>query len=290
MCDCSPEAPDPVLDCGSEICRGCGVVLQTCMMEDGPEWHGTRDGDGNERSRVGMPSDPFGHLDARPTFLSAAPGRALGVSKRVLGSANEDGSRLLREGLAVLEQLAIGLSFQRDAVAVLRARELFGDYHARKTVRSDMRTACAAAAMYYGAKIEHAARELKMVAGVCGVHPKALSKAVESYKDVLAGRPYYADLFTTLSPQNLVNMYADRLTVSDAQRKAVKRTSHRLSDSLAGKLDTGRKPATICSGLLYISLQKENICLPKKAVLDACGICQQTLDRVVAEITEVLLK
>ena len=48
MCDCSPEAPDPVLDCGSEICRGCGVVLQTCMMEDGPEWHGTRDGDGNE--------------------------------------------------------------------------------------------------------------------------------------------------------------------------------------------------------------------------------------------------
>lgn len=289
MCDCSPEAPDPVLDCGSEICRRCGVVLQSSMLDESPEWHGIHDANGNERSRVGAPPDPFGHLADRPTFLSAPAGRSLGVSKRVLGSANEDGTRLLREGLHVLEQLAIGMAFAKESLAIVRARELFGDFHALKTVRSDMRSACAAAAIYYGARIEKAARELKFISAMTGVAPRALSKAVESYKDILVDRPYYRDLFTTLNPDSLVNMYADRLCGLDAeQRKAVKRTAHRLSEALSGKLDTGRKPATICSGLLFVALQTEGVSVPKKAVLDACSVCQQTLDRVVSEITEVL--
>jgi transcription initiation factor TFIIB len=290
MCDC-PDAPDPVLDCGSEICRGCGVVLQSSMLDETPEWRGIHDAGGNERSRVGAPPDPFGHLTERPTFLSAPAGRSLGVSKRVLGSANDDGTRLLREGLHVLEQLAIGMAFAKESLAIVRARELFGDFHSLKTVRSDMRSACAAAAIYYGARIEKAARELKFISGMTGVSPKALSKAVESYKDVLVDKPYYRELFTTLNPDSLVNMYADRLGgLDEAQRKAVKRTAHRLSEALAGKLDTGRKPATICSGLLFIALQQENACLSKKAVLDACGVCQQTLDRVSSEIIDALAR
>lgn len=130
---------------------------------------------------------------------------------------------------------------------------------------------------------------MKAVAAACGVPLKTLHHATDVFKDVLQGKVYYERLFTSVRAGNLINSYTDRLAASSVDvRKAVKRGAHRLDEALSGLLDTGRKPATVCAGLLFHGARIERVSLSKKALVDACGVCQQTLDRMVSEIWEAL--
>lgn len=136
-----------------------------------------------------------------------------------------------------------------------------------------------------------APREMKSVALACGVPLKSLHHATDVFKEVLRGAVYYERLFTTVRAGNLINSYGDRLTASSGEvRKAVKRGAHRLDEALSGLLDTGRKPATVCAGLLWHGARIERVSLSKKALVDACGVCQQTLDRIASELSEIMLE
>lgn len=279
MCDC--EAPDPVLDYagGAEVCRGCGVVLDGVVFAEGREWWG------DDAARAGPAPDPFA---APPATRLDNP---RGVSKRVLAAAAADGNggeRLLREGFRVIDGFARHMAVAANHAVVVRAKELFRDLHAVKPVRGDAREPAAAAALYYGFKMESAPRELKELAGRCGVHARGLHAAVDAYKEHLPCKDYHAGLFATVAAGNLINAYGDRLPVSDADRKAVKRAAHRLDERLRGRLDSGRRPATVVSGLLFAALRETGVAVPKKALLAACGVCQQTLDRMAAEIAELV--
>ena len=136
--------------------------------------------------------------------------------------------------------------------------------------------------------MESAPRELKDIAGRCQVATRGLHAAVDAYKDHLPAAAYHGDLFATVAAGSLINSYGDRLPVTEAERKAVKRAAHRLDERLRGRLDSGRRPATVVSGLLFAGLREAGVSVPKKALLAACGVCQQTLDRMVAEIQEIL--
>jgi transcription initiation factor TFIIIB Brf1 subunit/transcription initiation factor TFIIB len=280
MCEC--QSPDPVLDYagGAEVCRGCGVVLDGVVFADGREWWG------DDAARAGPAPDQF---QPAPTTRIDNP---RGVSKRVLAAAAADGAaageRLLREGFRVVDAFARNMLIATNHTVVVRAKELFRDLHAVKPVRGDAREPAAAAALYYGFKMESAPRELKDLAGRCGVATRGLHAAVDAYKEHLPAAAYHGQLFATVAAGNLINAYGDRLPVSDADRKAVKRAAHRLDERLRGRLDSGRRPATVVSGLLFVGLREAGVAVPKKALLAACGVCQQTLDRMAAEIAELL--
>lgn len=117
---------------------------------------------------------------------------------------------------------------------------------------------------------------------------RALNAAVDAYKDHLAGLGYHEQLFAAVHAGGLINAYGDRLPVSEPDRRRVKAAAHRLDAALAGRLDSGRRPATVVSGLLSLALREADVAVPKKALLAACGVCQQTLDRMALEITEAL--
>lgn len=282
MCDC--VAPDLVTDwaSGDVVCRGCGVVVEGHILDESREWRAHEQdgaGGGTDRRRAGGGVDRQG----RPTgtYLEAAGGPA----KRRRFVCAERGDAGLHEGLRQVESFVADFGLSTTCSIAGTAKELFEDLHGIKCVRSDTRRAVAAAAVYFGCKMERAGRELRLVAQVCEVDPKALNAATNEFKRALAGKPYYAALLATMPAGTMLDIFLDRLKLSADQRKRVWRTASSLDRLLQGRFDCGRKPRTICSGIVWVALQREGIDhVTKKHVTDACAVCQQTLDKVVAHI------
>lgn len=161
MCDC-PGPPDPVIDYagGAEVCRACGVVLGGgVVFAEGREWF--EDG----QARAGPAEDPFA-----PRGPATRLDNPRGVSRRVLAAAAADGGeRALREAFRALDLCGRHMRLPPEHAVLSRARELLRDLHAVKPVRGDAREPTAAAALYYGFKMESAPRELKDVAARCQV-------------------------------------------------------------------------------------------------------------------------
>lgn len=286
-CDCG-DGPTPVTDwaSGDVVCSACGVVVEGHILDETPEWrnHGPEE----DRSRVGA-ADPRGRLG---TYLVVSGVSRHNGDKRVcrgLAGREDPKETALTEGLRTVDELLLALRLSTTGTIAATAKELFSDLHEAKGVRSDNRRAAAAAAVYYGCKLENCGRELRLVSDVCQVDAKALNVATSEYKAALGHRAYYPRLFATLQAGKLIDIFLDRLVAAGRlppeHRRRVWRAAHQLDETLMNTMDCGRKPRTICSGILYVAAQQENVtCIGKKEITDACDVCQQTLDKVVAQI------
>lgn len=290
---------------GDVVCCTCGVVVEGHILDETPEWRNHGDEScapgcgggaaGGDRSRVG-PADPRGRLGtylAVSTFRGGGRGGPQDPNKRLCrGLAGREDPReaSLTEGLQTVDELALALRLPTTGTIAVTAKELFTDLHeAKGGVRSDGRRAAAAAALYYGCKLENTGRELRHVSEMCQVDPKALNAAVSEYKAALTSRPYYPRLFATLQAGKLIDIFLNSLEAGGglraADRRLMWREAHQLDEALVDAMDCGRKPRTICSGILYLAAQRLGIhTLGKKEITEACNVCQQTLDKVVAQI------
>lgn len=282
MCDCA-GGPTPITDwaCGDVVCRECGVVVEGHIIDESPEWRVHEGEDYADKCRVGAASASLG------TYLDGMGG---GSRKRRRGPVLEPGEQSLRDGLRVVADF-VGRFRQSSTGAIARtARMLFEDAHAVRPVRSDIRNPTAAAAVYLACKLEDTARELRQVAEVCQIDQKALNAATADLKVALRERPYHLRLYATLEASKLLDIFLDKLGLDPTDRKRAWRASQALAGRLRSLLDCGRKPRTICSGLLYVAMQDEGIATSKKDVTEACAVCQQTLDKVVAQIRGMMLE
>jgi transcription initiation factor TFIIB len=306
MCDCCPDAadacPDVVTDwaSGDVVCRRCGVVVEGHILDESPEWH-NREHDAFDKSRVGQAARPHGPqaLNRLGTYLAMAPASASGSAapaaparvKRLAAAACREDPRdvALAEGLRLVERLVGDMGLSTSGVVATTAKDLFADLSEARAVRSDCRRALAAAAVYYAFKLQRADRELRQVSQVCDVGGKALNAAVSEYKEALRDKPYYPRLFAPLQAGRLIDVFLDRLRLQPPERKRVWRAATQLDEQLVHAMDCGRKPRTICSGLLYLATRQEAGHVTKKSVAEACSVCQQTLDKVVAQIKACLV-
>lgn len=275
MCDC--EVPSPVTDHanGDVICCACGVVMEGHILDDTPEWR--PDQDDFAASRVGKPGSELGTiLDSsapirRDLVFRADPQRARDIA---LGKGVRDVERCVSD---------IGLSATCAIASV--AKELFRDlWLAKGGVRTDARRATAAAAVYFGCKLEGVGRELRLLATVCGVDNRALNSACNEFKVHLHGKAYYPRLFDAFQAGTLIDIFLDRLALGRDTRKSVWRVAHKLDETLVHAMDCGRKPRTVCAGVLWLATQQAGVKATKKDVAKACAVCTQTLDKVVAQI------
>ena len=201
----------------------------------------------------------------------------------------------LREGLRRIEAMAHGLRFaSATGVVQTRAQEMFRDLNAVKTIRVDVRDAHAAAALYMACKMENAGREIAVVAAACGVATSSVTSAYSSFREKLADKPYAVNMSEAIRADSLINSFVDQVaarvsSMTTEQQKRVKCTAHRLNEYLVTALDCSRAPRTVCSGLIYVAIQRESVAVPKRAVLEACNVCQQTLDKMVMELQRCLV-
>lgn len=271
-CDCGPLA-EPVTDWahGDVVCRRCGVVTESHVMDDAPDW-----ADWTEAPRDRGHGGGHGHGGG-------------GKRRRLRGAEGADAAETsVARAREMIHAMVREFGMTTTSCVATVAKGLFADLEAARHVRGDVRRAAAAAAVYYAFKLEGVGREARLVADVCGVDLKALNAATAEYKDVLRGKPYHARLLDTLHAGQLLAAALDRLRLDPPDRKRVWRHTQLVHDRVP--LDCGRKPRTLCAGILFLAVRAaaaELARVPsKKDVMDACAVCQQTLDKVVVYLTD----
>jgi transcription initiation factor TFIIIB Brf1 subunit/transcription initiation factor TFIIB len=281
MCDCGP-CPDEeflVTDrrSGDIVCTRCGVVIEGHIVDTFVDWHSL------ERT---APEDPFLPGETSAVFLHGPGGKPL----RLKHAKPADGAMALHEASRLLINKARDMGFYGTSQTVMQAKELLRDAHAAKPMRGDTaRDAYIAASLYLGSKLCGFPRELRHVSTACQVPSASLNDAVATFKDVLSDKPYHAGLFEGLQTGRLLEMYLRDLDVPHLTLRRIRRTALALDASLEGVLDCSRAPRTICCGLLWMAVSREGLAIPKKKIMQACdGVCQQSLDKMVAELEALL--
>lgn len=276
MCDCYGAGHGTwVTDWaqGDVVCTRCGVVVEGHIIDESPEW--THRAGEADKSRVGMASTDLG------TYID--------TKRRKLRDASwTPKERARREGLDLVNSFLALMSLSTSGGIAATAREIFVDFDDAKGVRSDTRRHAAAAAVYFACKMENAGRELRLVASVCDIDQKQFNAVTAEFKDALKYKPYHDLMHQALHPSKLLDVFLDRLRLPTADRKRVWKCATQLTNDLQGLMDCGRKPRTLCAGIVWTSLQRQGIDVPKKTVSEACAVCQQTLDKVAALITDTL--
>ena len=258
---------------GDVVCSACGVVVEGHIIDESPEW--THRAGEPDKSRVGMATSDLG------TYID--------TKRRKLRDASwTPKERARREGLEQVDAFVSLLRLSTSGAIAATARELFADFDGARGVRSDNRRHAAAAAVYFACKMENAGRELRLVASVCDIDQKQFNATTAEFKDALKNRPYHDLMHQTLHPSKLLDVFLDRLRLPAADRKRVWRCATELTEDLQGLMDCGRKPRTLCAGVVWTALQRLGVAVPKKTVSEACSVCQQTLDKVASQIADAV--
>ena len=232
---------------GDVVCQGCGVVLESHILDDAAEW------------------------------VDAQPARGPGI-RCIVENAS------LEAGLAMVNRCVSQFGLTTSSNVAQSARQLFEDVHALKRHHRDP-MAAAGAAVYFGFKFEGHGRELQHVSAVCGVDMRTLHAAVTDFKDLLRDKAYYPKLFTRLRVSMLLGACIDRLGLPPDQRRRLWRAAHQVDEDLAGAMDCSRKPRTLCSAVVWLAVRRERLGVDKRDVAAACSVCPQTIDKILATLT-----
>ena len=271
MCDCEHyDEASLVTDysSGDVVCVQCGVVVEGHVLDTGPEWR-AHDAAGRCRAEV-----------------SAAPARTV-YDKRVPAWALPARDPLA-DAYAIIDQCLCAIGMTTSSNVAAWAKELYRDMSTIRAVRGEAKGVHALAAVYFGCKLAGVPRELRHLAAVCNVDGAHLNDAVAAFKDRLEGKPYHARLFEAVQAGTLINMYADRLQLDSAALRQIKRAAHMLDEQLLDTLDCSRAPRTICSGVMWLAAQREGVPVSKRAVAAACGVCMQSVDKMAAELQQLV--
>lgn len=271
-CDCGQLGPDPVFDSSAseDVCRRCGVVIET-VLYDGGEWG--YDDDGRDVSHVGQAGARLG------TLIDPS-----GVSKRVLAHAGRDDANE-RQGEELVEACCRSLRISSSAVRDT-AKDMFKIHARSKHPCGETKHAVAAMCVYYACRAERVSRELRLVSSVCTIDMRALNAAAKAVKESLNQTPYKRMISDhDAGVEALVDVFLDRLHLEPTVRKTLWSETTKRLDRARDMFDSGRKPRTIVGGLLYATALSLGVDVSKKSIMEAAGVCSQTLDKIVVIVS-----
>ena len=266
MCDCGENDYETDYKAGDIICRQCGVVVESHILDDRLERY-------TETPRVDCTcgSSSAMLLPQKNVFFDAT-----NLPKRALASV--DPFATIREGFKIIDTL--GTPFQHSNIVII-AKEVYRDLREFvKTVPTHMAHTYAAGCLYFGCKLEGVGRSEKEIATLLGVDKNDLTTVCKIIKTSLSKKPYGKQLFVGLSSKDLINRAVDRLGLCPKDASLVKKTAHDI-DTFVSKSNTlgGKTPAGICGGVVLASLRVCHIDKPKHDVSVACNVAIGTLDR-----------
>lgn len=273
-CDCAPDAPDPVFDptASADICRSCGVVIET-VLYDGRDWSFDDDPRGGG-ARVGLPGEDAG--------IALDFGRAVSKTTKMVLSQT---SNRISDSDRLVDRTCAQLNVNVPSVIHSIAREVFHRHAEGKILSGDTRRGTAAACVFFACRLERADRELSVVSRACEIDIKSLTACVKAVKDTVVSIPAFKDGASVVGVNTLFSRYVNRLDAPPEVRRRVWGACNALYDKLAPRLlSTTSKPRTIVAGVMVLSVHYTQCGLEKQHVMRATGVCAQTIDTFLGDI------
>ena len=241
---------------GEQICRTCGSVITSNMIDSGPEWRAFTAEERNARARTGSPMSlllPDKGLSTTMGWSNRdASGRQIGGSKRAQlyrmrkwhrrSIFSQSQTRNLSIALSDMDRLASQLGIFRDIKET--ASKIYRRALARKLVRGRSIESMVAASLYISCRLHQVPRRLDEVCKEANIERSKLGQAVRHiirYTDLKLPIPSATNLLPRIS--------------SDAgiSGKTVQEAAGIINKAKEIGLTAGKDPGGIAAAALYIA-------------------------------------
>lgn len=248
---------------GFDVCMQCGVVVEQ-ILDDGLEYHYTEDG-----IDVG-----FHGAESSGTFMDVDNK----LSKRLQASLMTKEDLDNRDMKDVLTQICLALKISLPNVIFDTALEIARLHREKVRLSGRKKNAAYAAAMYFSCKINNSEREIRLFSTTCCIDIKLLNFGIKSIKENLSDSQYMKVTKEENKHSALLSQFVSRLNISSEDAKKLRRDSLNMMDSIPDVFDSGKKPRTILSALIFINVFRLNIDIDKKEMSTALSVCSQSVD------------
>jgi transcription initiation factor TFIIIB Brf1 subunit/transcription initiation factor TFIIB len=114
---------------------------------------------------------------------------------------------------------------------------------------------------------------------------RAMNAAAKTVKDTLRTTAYGPKIAEHNGGiEALVDVFLDRLRLPPDDRRALWRYTTKTLREVEYLFDSGRKPRTIVGGIIYVAAANLHLDIPKKNIMEAAGVCAQTLDKITSSM------
>lgn len=273
MCDCDKENCDPVIEwrSGTEVCRNCGVVMQSRMIDESG-------GRYMESVHYSNSYDPYSNTNYGKTTFDV---NRVSLKTKNIAEASEM-PRIVWQGYASMQNISAANKY--PSMVVDQAKEIFNDMHAVTGGRACKLEHMVASSLFFAFKINDIARTDKEIARVADIDIRDLSASNRRFLNELKDKVYYSKMATATNPNNLLIRCTDRLDTTRKDKALVIKNAADIMERVkASEVLEGKTPGTICATSMWLSLERSYARAPKpvtkQSVAEACGIKLMTLNK-----------
>ncbi len=302
----TPQEPEVIqascTDCGNShvirdptrgelICTNCGLVLDSHMLDHGPEWRAFTSEERDKRCRVGSPTDYTRHDKGLSTTIDwrdrDAAGRKLApnlraqiyrlrkwqIRTRVHSSIDRNLARAMSELDRITSQLGVPRTV-KEAAAILYRRTV-----ERHLIRGRSIEAMIAACIYAACRLRQVPRTLDEIAHHSRINRKELGRC---YRLLLRK----LDMRVPVSqPTDFIPRFSQALSLSTR----VQGTAINILDAAKAKgITAGKDPTGLAAATLYISSIQEGERRTQREIAAVARVTEVTVRNRYKEMVRVL--
>ncbi len=265
---------------GEIICTSCGLVLDTRLVDQGPEWRAFTSQERDKRSRVGSPMSYTVHDKGLSTVIDwrdrDAHGKKLAPHRRaqiyrlrkwqIRTRVHSSIDRNLAYAMSELERLTSQLGVPRpvkEAAAILYRRAI-----EQRLIRGRSIEAMIAATVYAACRLRHVPRTLDEVAHHSRINRKELGRCYRLLLRELEVRIPIA------SPTDFIPRFAQALGLSS-------RVQHQAAEIIkaakAKGITAGKDPTGLAAASLYIASIQEGERRTQREIAEISHVTEVTV-------------
>lgn len=275
---------------GEKICRKCGLVLESNLLDDSAEWRAYTQEEYEEKCRVGDPITPLIHDKSLTTKIGASlfdskgrripeflQNRILKLRKLQERTKIFESERCLLEVLSQISRFSniLNLPMHIKIEASIICRKIYKEGN----MKGRRKDALALATLYFACRIHNLPYTLRDLVINTGMKKREVARACRFILNTLNLK------LPPLDPINFAKNYIKRLGLPDDIFYDMKKVLEIIKNDIQG-----RTPRVVVSSLLYLIAQARGIPLTQRDISLTIGITEVSLRNCNHIILEALRK
>jgi transcription initiation factor TFIIB len=273
------------------VCEKCGLVVDTEMMDHGPEWRAFDNIEREKKARTGSPMTYTIHDKGLSTTIGWQNRDAYGKSIPTRNRAQlyrlrkwqtrtriSDGTeRNLALALTALDRMSSALSLPRNVRET--AAMIYRKAVRQKLIRGRSIEGVTAAVLYAACRQCNVPRTLEEISNIAHMKKKEIGR---NYRNI--SRKLELKLLPT-TPQDYISRFCSRLNLSnDVQVKTI----DILKSASKSELTSGRGPTGLAAAALYIASVISGERRTQREVAEIAGVTEVTIRNRYKELAKKL--
>ena len=266
---------------GHIVCRTCGVVNQTCLIDDSAEWNfGPEDAiSGKDPSRCGCPINPLLQKSSLSTMIGKGGGNKFWLMKKIHQQNSMD--YVERARWHVFEHIAMVCDNGSLSTAVTnQAKEYYKKISEKKLSRGGVRQGLIACCIMFACRKYNVTRSVKEIATICDIDASKINSSTKIFQELL-GIELTETKYAATKENDLILRFCCALDIGQKQYKVAKEVKSLYTKVEDAGILVGKTPSAVTSALIFICANKLGLNIMKKDLSVAHNVSVVTLNKII---------